>query len=100
MAAGWDILCIYIVTGGIFMHTKLQKWGNSQGIRINRNILEDSGLSPGDEVDVTAEEGKIIIRPSQRRKKKYRLDDLVQRTPKNYRSEEVDWGTPKGREIW
>jgi antitoxin component of MazEF toxin-antitoxin module len=28
------------------------------------------------------------------------LRELVRRIPKDYKSEEVDWGYPVGREVW
>jgi antitoxin MazE len=34
------------------MVTKLQKWGNSQGLRLSKRVLEDAQLAPGDTVDV------------------------------------------------
>ena len=34
------------------MVTKIQRWGNSQGLRITRQMLEDAHISVGDEVDV------------------------------------------------
>ncbi len=36
------------------MVTKIQKWGNSQGLRLAKQVLEDARLSVGDDVDVTA----------------------------------------------
>ena len=34
------------------MVTKIQKWGNSQGLRLARQVLEDASISVGDDVDV------------------------------------------------
>ena len=36
------------------MVTKIQKWGNSQGLRLAKQVLEDAHISVGDDVDVTA----------------------------------------------
>ena len=35
------------------MLSKIQKWGNSQGIRISKNLLENSYIKIGDEVDIS-----------------------------------------------
>jgi len=48
------------------MTTKIQKWGNSQGLRIPCEILENVGISVGYEVDVLAGDGVIIVRPVKR----------------------------------
>ena len=34
------------------MLAKIQKWGNSQGLRISKNLLSDAQLDVGDEVDI------------------------------------------------
>jgi antitoxin MazE len=82
------------------MTTKVQRWGNSQGLRLNRQILEDARISVGDEVDVLVQDGTITIAPVRRVRGKYRLRQLVGRMPKNYKVEEVDWGRPVGKEAW
>jgi len=82
------------------MVTKIQKWGNSQGLRLARQVLEDARLSVGDEVDVTIRDGMIVIAPVRRIRGKQSLQKLVSRIPKNYGPKEVDWGKPVGREVW
>lgn len=82
------------------MVTKLQKWGNSQGLRIGKQVLEDACLSVGDEVEVTARDGAIVVTPIKRVRGKCSLSQLVSRIPKDYKSEEMDWGTPLGKEAW
>lgn len=82
------------------MVTRLQKWGNSQGLRIGRQVLQDAHLSVGDEVDVTARDGAIVVTPVKRVRGKYSLSQLVSRIPKDYKIEEADWGALAGREAW
>jgi antitoxin MazE len=82
------------------MVTRIQKWGNSQGLRLARQVLEDAHISVGDEVDVTTRDGMIVITPTRRIRGKQSLQQLVSRIPKNYKPEEVDWGKPVGREVW
>jgi antitoxin MazE len=82
------------------MLTKVQKWGNSQGVRVPLKLLEEAKIALGDEVDVVAQEGRIIISPSQRIRGKYRLEDLLARMPEDYVPAEEDWGGPVGREVW
>jgi antitoxin MazE len=82
------------------MVTKIQKWGNSQGLRLAKRLLEDAHISVGDDVDVTAREGLIVIAPVRRVRGKRNLQELVSRIPKNYKAGELDWGEPVGREVW
>jgi antitoxin MazE len=79
------------------MTTLVSKWGNSLGIRISKSVAAAVSVQDGDEVDVTVQEGAIIIRPAVKR---YTLEELVEGiTPRN-RHAEVDWGAPKGKEVW
>ncbi|HEV7509447.1 MAG TPA: AbrB/MazE/SpoVT family DNA-binding domain-containing protein [Thermoanaerobaculia bacterium] len=82
------------------MVTKVQKWGNSQGIRFPLRVMQEANIAIGDEVDVTVQQGRIIVVPSERIRGKYRLEDLVARMPENYEPSEEDWGAPMGREVW
>ncbi len=82
------------------MVTKIQKWGNSQGLRLARQVLEDAHIAVGDEVDVTTRDGMIVIVPARRIRGKQSLQELVSRIPKNYKAGEVDWGKPVGKEVW
>ena len=82
------------------MITRIQKWGNSQGLRLAKQVLEDACISLGDDVDVAARDGMIIIAPARRIRGKVSLQELVSRIPKNYSSEETDWGKPLGKEVW
>lgn len=82
------------------MVTRIQKWGNSQGLRLARQVLEDAHIGVGDEVDVTTRDGTIVIAPLRRIRGKRSLQELVSRIPKNDKSKEVGWGKPVGREVW
>ncbi len=82
------------------MLTKIQKWGNSQGIRIAKNLLADAQLDVGDQVDISVKDGIMIIEPTKKIRGHYSLKDLVSRIPKGYKPDEVDWGEPVGKEEW
>ena len=82
------------------MQTKIQKWGNSQGLRLNKRLLESAGLKAGDEVEISVEGSALVIVPVRRIRGKYSLENLVARIPEDYQPEEVDWGKPSGREEW
>jgi antitoxin MazE len=80
--------------------TRVQKWGNSQGLRLAKQVLEDACISVGDSVDVSTRDGVIVIAPLRRVRGKQNLQQLVSCIPKNYKTEEVDWGKPIGKEDW
>jgi len=82
------------------MVTKVQKWGNSQGLRLSKALLSDADIAVGDEVQVTAHRGTLVVTPRRRVRGGHDLRELVRRTPKGYRADELDWGPPRGREIW
>lgn len=82
------------------MHVKIQKWGNSQGLRVPKSILNQTNLMLGDEVSLTVEDGAILISPIRKQRPKYDINDLVKRIPKDYKFEELDWGRPVGKEVW
>jgi antitoxin MazE len=82
------------------MVTKIQKWGNSQGLRLPKQVLEDARIAVGDDVDVTARDGMIVIAPARRVRGKQSLKELVSRIPENYEPGEVNWGEPVGKEVW
>lgn len=82
------------------MVTTVQKWGNSQGLRLPKELLGEAHISVGDEVNVVMREGAIIITPMRRTRGRYNLDDLLSDIPEDYVPEEVDWGRPVGKEEW
>jgi antitoxin MazE len=82
------------------MVTKIQKWGNSQGLRLGKQVLEEARIAVGDSVDVAARDGVIVIAPVKRIRGKQSLQELVSRIPRNYKTGELDWGRPRGREVW
>lgn len=82
------------------MLTKIQKWGNSQGLRFPKAVLEDAQIKVGDEVNVSVRDRKIIVEAVNKVRGAYNLKELVSRIPENYRAKEIDWGPPVGKEEW
>jgi antitoxin MazE len=82
------------------MVTKVQRWGNSQGLRLAKQVLEETHISIGDPVDVSTRDGVIVIAPIKRIRGRLSLRELVSRIPRNYRPQEVEWGEPVGSEVW
>lgn len=82
------------------MKTRVQRWGNSQGLRFPRYILRKANISVGDEVEITSRDGAIIVKPSHQIRGKYDLKKLISRMPRSYRPVEEDWGGKTGKEVW
>ena len=82
------------------MLTRIKKWGNSQGLRFPLELLKQASLSIGEEVDISAKQGSILVRPTARNRGKYKLKDLVARIPSDYKASETEWGKPAGKEVW
>ncbi len=80
------------------MEVKIQKWGNSAGIRIPSSILKSLNLKTNDILNIEQRENKIII--SIPKKKKISLEERF----KNYHGENLakdfSWDDPVGKEIW
>lgn len=80
------------------MTVQIVKWGNSQGIRLPKSILEEAGMSEHEEVTLYTSDGKIII------EKTFQHKTLEERAAK-YKGhlgpyQEYNWGDPTGKEVW
>ena len=80
------------------MEARIQKWGNSQGLRLAKHVLERAGISVGDDVEISAREERIVIR--KKSKPKFDLAEMVSRMPKDYEPAEESFGKPAGKEEW
>ncbi len=80
------------------MVAKVQRWGNSQGLRLPKHVLETANISVGDDVEVIPQEGQIIIKKVSKRK--FDLAEMVSRMPRNYKAREESFGKSVGREEW
>jgi antitoxin MazE len=82
------------------MFTRVQKWGNSQGVRLSKGLLSEVGIEVGDSVDISVRDGLLVISPLRRVRGRLDLAQLVREIPGDYEPHEVDWGPPTGSEIW
>lgn len=76
------------------MEAKIQKWGNSLGIRIPMNIIRDLALENGSTVDIEEIEDQIVIKP------KKNLEDLLNYITAENLHHEINYGMSKGNESW
>jgi len=80
------------------MRTKVVKWGNSLGLRIPKSFAEEVKVSEGVEVDLSLEDGSLVIRVVPQTLKNLK-DLLADVTDENLHGE-VDTGEPEGGEVW
>lgn len=81
------------------MQTTIVKWGNSRGIRLPKMLLDSLNLTESDVVDITVENGNIIIRKSES-KKHISIQDRFKDFSGEYEPIDIDWGNPEGKELW
>jgi antitoxin MazE len=82
------------------MITKVQKWGNSQGVRLSKQLLAEADIELGDAVDITVREGRLVVTPARRVRGGHDLRAMVREIGEGYEPEELEWGPPAGREVW
>jgi antitoxin MazE len=87
-----------IFSKGFFMTVTISKWGNSQGFRVPKDILDKLNLAVGDLVNISQKDNKLIIEPA-KKEKKYSIDELVNNLPKGYKASE-EFSSKSGSEIW
>jgi len=80
------------------MYATIQKWGNSQAIRIPKGILEEVSLHENDQVEIKAEKGCITISKINKRHKT--LKERLANYKGDYETTEWDTGEPLGKEVW
>jgi antitoxin MazE len=80
------------------MRTKIQRWGHSLALRIPKPFAIEVKLGEETEVDLTVTNGTLVVAPAT--KPGQTLEDLLSRVTKRNLHEEVETGTPKGREAW
>ena len=93
------ILCIYYLRSKremTLMSAKIQKWGNSVGVRIPKTIMEKANLSINSEIEIEYKNQKIIIFA---KKKNIQLKDLLSQITKNNLHTENNY-IKAGKEIW
>ena len=80
------------------MNARVQKWGNSLALRIPRPFALEVGLQENSEVELSLEDGTLVVRPV--RRVRFDLSELLAKvTPRN-RHAEIEVGKPVGKEAW
>ena len=78
----------------------IQKWGNSQGIRIPKRLLDSLQWQQGERIILSAKNKKLLIEKAPTNQHKNIKELFKGFNPDNYTPSEVDWGKPVGDEVW
>ncbi len=74
----------------------IRAWGNSQGIRLTKDIMISAGLSISDVLDVETSGDKIILRKAFKHKS---FEERLADYDNNISVCDFDWGEPIGKEM-
>ena len=86
------------MNGGVFMQAQVKAWGNSQGIRIPKDILQEANVAIDDILDIKVVNGMIaLVKPFRHKTLEERAAEF---NGKLNLDGEYDWSEPVGREVW
>jgi antitoxin MazE len=81
---------------------QFRKWGNSLAVRIPKPFADAIRASDGKRVELTVRNGALVLAPlaKPRRKPRYALDELLAGMTRDNVPQDIDWGPPRGNEVW
>lgn len=80
------------------MQAQVKEWGNSQGIRLSKEILKSAGIALNEFLEVSVSNGVItLVKPNRHKTLEERAAEY---DGKLMLDGEYDWGEPVGREVW
>ena len=88
------------------MYATIQKWGNSNGIRLSKALLDALGLQANDRVELIQTEDSITLKKASapaHRTLEERLTAFYAKPLEEIerlQEEELDWGPAQGGEVW
>jgi antitoxin MazE len=75
----------------------IQKWGNSLAVRIPAVLVSQLDVKPGTPVEITLQNGSIVVTP--RKRTKYSLREMLKSFKPGQVHPAIDWGPDVGREV-
>lgn len=78
------------------MTVRVQKWGNSLGVRIPKAVAQQSAIREGAELEVLCIDEQVVLRPV----KVPSLKQLLASAKPQNRPDLTEWGKPVGGEAW
>jgi len=80
------------------MIATIRKWGNSQGLRLSKELLSGLGIGIDDKVNIDIVDEKIIIYKVE--EDDLKLSNIFAEYKGREETEEIDWSKPEGKEVW
>ncbi len=79
------------------MYTTIQKWGNSQAVRLPKALLEMAEIKENDKVEIKVQDGNLVIVPVKKHKT---MAERIAEYKGDYTCSECDTGKPVGKEVF
>jgi antitoxin MazE len=80
------------------MRTRVNKWGNSLGLRIPKAFADEMNLKEDSSIEMRAEDGTLLITPVSERE--WTLEELLAGITNENRHHEWETGPARGDETW
>ena len=81
------------------MIATISKWGNSQGLRLPKAVMDNLHIEIGDQVNIVVVNKTVVLEPIVNSPVKYKLKDLLNQLPQDYQVSEV-FTESQGSEQW
>lgn len=88
------------------MYATIQKWGNSQGIRLPNVLLKALDIKENDRLEIIQIDDGIQLKKVSRLHRSFeeRFTEQFGVSPEEsdirFDDGELDWGSPRGAEVW
>ena len=86
------------MNGDDSMEARLQKWGNSIGIRIPHSIVKELNLKINDWINIEKVDDRVIM--TKQVNPKISLANLFKEYDGENLAKDFTWDEPRGKEIW
>jgi len=81
------------------MTATISKWGNSQGLRLPKDIIDALHIGIGDKINIFIKDNKVILEPIKKEREKVDLKTLIKQIPNDYQATE-EISSNLGLEEW
>lgn len=82
------------------MQVTIKRWGNSAAIRLPAAIMEAFHLRLDQTVEIREEHGRIVIDPVHPEPEDIDIEAICAQLNPNEKPELIDFGPPRGSEVW
>ena len=85
------------------MVTTFTNFGDNLGVQFPKSLLKNVHISENDDVEIIVDENSIIIKRKEGKKKHLTTNERIaafSESIEDAQLSEIDWGKPRGKEIW